>query len=303
MAHPAPRIERVPGVDNYLGETPVWCAAEQALYWINCEDPAELHRWRPDGGAHQVWPMPKRIGGVVLKEGGGVLVVLADGLYDFDLKSGALALRVASPLPAYVRLHETGCDRQGRFWVGAYDHNFTPTNRDARDGALLRLDGARLTPVVSGVSVSNGLAFSPDGRILYASDSPTRRIEAFDLDPATGALSNRRVFLDLPPGEGFVDGAAVDAEGGYWLATVGLGQLRRYRPDGELDRVIELPFSNPTKPAFGGPNLDVIYVTSTKLPMTLPGVAGAEQNGGLFAVHAGVRGLEDGLFRDASSKG
>jgi len=89
----------------------------------------------------------------------------------------------------------------------------------------------------------------------------------------------------------------VDAEGFYWLAVVGLGQLRRYRPDGTLDRTIALPFSSPTKPAFGGPDLDVIYVTSTKLPITQPGVAGAELNGGLFAVRAGVKGLAEPLLR------
>jgi sugar lactone lactonase YvrE len=298
---PAPTpvpIDRVPGVDNYLGETPLWSEEEQALYWINCEEPSELHRLVPASGAHDVWPMPGRIGGAVLRRGAPPLVVLADGIYDFEPKTGALKLRVASPMPAQVRLHETGCDRQGRLWVGGYDQAFTPTTRDARGAALLRLDGDKLTPVVTGVSVSNGLAFSPDGRTLYAADAPTRKVEAFDLDPATGALEGRRTFLELKPGEGFVDGATVDAEGGYWLAAVGAAQLRRYRPDGRLDRIVPLPFSAPTKPAFGGPDLDVIYVTSTKLPITLPGVGGAEQNGGLFAVRAGVRGLPEPLFRE-----
>jgi sugar lactone lactonase YvrE len=296
----AAKIERVAGIDNFLGETPVWSVEEQALYWINCEEPAELHRWSPGTDARDVWPMPRRIGGLVLRKGAPPLVVLADGLYDFEPVSGALKLRVPSPVPAHVRLHETGCDRQGRLWVGGYDHAFTPTNREACDAALLRLDGDKLTPVVPGVRVSNGMAFSPDGRTLYHSDSPTRRIDAFDLDPKTGALSNRRLFLELPQGEGFVDGAAVDAEGGYWLATVGLAQLRRYTTDGKLDRIVELPFSNPTKPAFGGPDLDVIYVTSTKLALTLPGVAGADQNGGLYAVRAGVRGLPEPLLREGA---
>jgi len=281
--------------DNYLGETPVWSVAEQALYWVNCENPPQLHRWRP-GGAHEVWPMPMRVGGLVLRAGGGALVVLADGLYDFDPADGRLERRVASPLPGHVKLHECQCDRQGRLWVGAYDHHFTPTNRDSRGGSFFRLDGGTLTPVIEGISVANGLAVSPDGRILYASDSPTRTVEAFDLDPASGALSNRRPFIALKEGEGFVDGAAVDAEGCYWLAAVGVGQLRRYRPDGALDRVVQLPCSNPTKPVFGGADLDVIYVTSTRLPISVPGVQGAGRNGGLFAVRAGVSGLADALL-------
>jgi sugar lactone lactonase YvrE len=302
MAQADARVDCALEADNYLGETPVWSVAEQALYWVNCENPPELHRWRPNeskdgGGAHDVWPMPDRVGGFVLKDGGGLLVVLADGLYDFDPSNAKLAKRVASPLPAHVKLHECQCDRQGRLWVGAYDHHFTPTNRDPRGGSFFRLDGETLTPVIGGINVANGLAVSPDGKTLYASDSPTRTVEAFDLDPATGALSNRRVFFTLKDGEGFVDGATVDAEGCYWLAAVGVGQLRRYRPDGALDRVVQLPCSNPTKPVFGGPDLDVIYVTSTKLAINMPGIKGAERNGGLFAVRAGVRGLADPALR------
>jgi L-arabinonolactonase len=286
-------VERVLDAGNYLGETPVWSAPEQVLYWVNCEHEAELHRWSPASGAHDVWPMPQRIGGFVLKPGGGALVVLADGLYDFDPGTAALTRRVASPLPPQVKLHECMCDRQGRLWVGAYDHDWSPQTPNSSKAAFFRLDRGGLTAVIPEIRVANGLAVSPDGRTLYAADSPSRRVDAFDLDPASGALSNKRIFLQLVDGEGFVDGATVDAEGCYWLAAVGAGKLRRYRPDGSLDRIIDLPFSNPTKPAFGGPGLDVIYVTSTKLPITLPGVAGAEQNGGLFAVKAGTRGIED----------
>lgn len=294
-------VERVLDADNHLGETPVWSAAEQALYWVNCEQPSALHRWSPATGERRTWAMPKRVGGYALKAGarehGGLVVVLADGIYDLDAASSEISLKAPSPLPAHVALHETGVDRQGRLWMGAYDHHWSPANRTSRDGALCRLDAGRLTPVVVGLSVANGLAFSPDGRILYIADSPSRRIEAFDLDPATGELSGRRLFVELPAGEGHIDGATVDADGGYWLAVVGLGQLRRYRPDGTLDRAIALPFSNPTKPAFGGPDLDVIYVTSTKLPITQPGVAGAALNGALYAVRAGVKGLEEPLLR------
>jgi L-arabinonolactonase len=290
-------IERALDADNHLGETPIWSVSDQALYWANCEQPSALERWSPATGERRTWAMPKRLGGFALKAGGGLVVVLADGLYELDDATGEVTLRTPSPLPPHVALHETGVDRQGRLWMGAYDHHWSPANRNSRDGALCRLDAGGLTPVVPGLSVANGLAFSPDGRTLYLADSPRRRVEAFDLDPATGALTGRRLFLELPAGEGHIDGATVDAEGGYWLAVVGVGQLRRYRPDGSLDRTIALPFSNPTKPAFGGPELDVIYLTSTKLPITQPGVAGAELNGGLYAVRAGVKGLEEPSLR------
>jgi L-arabinonolactonase len=275
---------------NHLGESPLWSARERALWWVNCEQPPELHRWQPESGAHDIWPMPQRIGGFVHKAGGGLLLALADGVYDFDLDSEALTLRAPSPLPPHVRLHECGCDRQGRLWVGSFDHHF-PADRGAAGGAWFRLDGNVLTPVISGVSVSNGLAFSPDGRTLYCANTPSRSVEAFDLEPETGDLSNRRLFLTLAPGDGHIDGATVDAEGGYWLA------VRRYRPDGSLDQTIALPCSNPTKPTFGGADMETLYITSTKLVIK-DAAPGAATNGGLFAVLSGFSGNEDSLFMD-----
>ncbi len=277
--------------DNYLGETPIWSVADQALWWINCEHPPELHCWTPGSGVHAKWPMQQRIGGFVPKAGGGLLVALADGLYDFAPESGTLALRVRSPLPASVKLHECHCDRQGRFWIGSYDHAF-PADREARGGSWFRLDGDQLTPVITSISVANGLTFSPDGRTMYAADSPTRQVEAFDLDPETGALSNRRPFLRLGDGEGFVDGATVDALGGYWLANVGAGALRRYYPDGMLDRIVPLPFSNPTKPAFGGADLRTLYITSTKMPMAAT-MTPTSPNGGIYALRPGEVGVAE----------
>jgi L-arabinonolactonase len=284
---------RILDLNNHLGESPLWSAEEQALYWVNCEQPPELHRWSFGSGAHDKWLMPLRIGGLVLRRGGRVTVALADGIYDFDPTSETLSLRVKSPLPEYVKLHECQCDRQGRLWVGSYDHHFTSTNRDAKGGSFFRLDGDTLTAAIGGVSVSNGLAFSPDGRVLYATDSPTRLIEAFDLDPASGTLSRRRPFTSLPQGEGFPDGATVDAEGGYWLAAVSVGTLRRHRADGSLDRVISLPFSNPTKPAFGGPGLDIVFVTSTMLKF---GASSGEGNGGVYGLKVGAQGVPESLL-------
>ena len=281
---------------NHLGETPVWSAAEQALWWVNCEEPPELHRWHPASGAHRVWPMPRRIGGFVLKADGGLLVALKDGIYDFVPTSGKLVLRAPSPFPPHVNMHECTTDRQGRFWIGGYDTRF-PADRSASDAGYCRLEGDRLVIAAGGVHVSNGLAFSPDGRTMYGTSSPTSRVDAFDLDPATGALSNRRAFLTLAPGEGFADGACVDSQGGYWLANVGAGALRRYLPDGTLDRIVALPFAFPTKPAFGGADLNRLYITSGQnaapllMQPTLPG-------GAVFALDPGETGLADVPFAD-----
>jgi L-arabinonolactonase len=279
---------------NHLGESPLWSVRERALWWVNCEQPPELHRWQPESGAHDIWPMPKRIGGFVHKADGGLLLALADGVYDFDLESEALTLRAPSPLPPHVKLHECGCDRQGRLWVGSFDHRF-PADRGAAGGAWFRLDGNVLTPVIDGVSVSNGLAFSADGRTLYCANTPSRCVEAFDLESATGELSNRRLFLTLAPGDGHIDGATVDAQGGYWLAVVATGTVRRYRPDGSLDQTIALPCSNPTKPTFGGADMETLYVTSTKLVIKTD-APGAGGNGGLFFARPGFTGISDAAF-------
>lgn len=280
--------------DNHLGETPVWSVQDQALWWVNCEQPAQIHRWSPQTGSHVIWSMPKRVGGFVIKSKGGLLVALSDGLYDFSPASGAVSLRVASPLPDHVGLHECQCDRQGRLWVGGFDHHY-PADRSASGAGYFRLDGDQLVKVVDGVAVANGLAVSPDGRTLYAHPSPRRDVEAFDLNADTGALSNRRTFLTLEAGFGFIDGATVDAEGGYWLAVVGAGVLRRYTPDGVLDLEIGLPFSNPTKPAFGGPDMKTLYVTSTRLRLGSNGPMAAA-NGGLFSLRPGQTGVPDTLF-------
>ena len=287
-------ITRVLDADNFLGEGPMWLPQTQTLWWVNCDQPPELHRWGPQTRVHDRWPMPGRVGGFVHKRDGGLLVALADGLYDFDPESTQLNLRAPSPLPAHVKLHECQCDRQGRFWVGAYDHHF-PANRAATGASYFRLDGEALTPVIDGIAVANGLAFSPDGRTMYVCASPRRTIDAFDLDARTGALSNRRTFVTVEEGRGHIDGATVDAEGGYWLALVGAGALRRYRPDGQLDREISLPFSGPTKPAFGGPDLATLYITSTKM-LNSPETSRADLNGGVFALRPGPRGLPEAPF-------
>lgn len=275
--------------DNHLGETPVWCDIAQVLWWVNCEHPAELHRWDPATDERRDWAMPQRIGGFVLAAEGRLLIALADGVYDFDPADGALILRARSPLPSHVPLHECRCDRQGRFWVGSFDQHF-PADRNARGGCWFRLDGDRLTPVIEGISVANALAFSPDGRTIYLSDSPTRRVDAYDLDPATGAIGGGRPFLSLGQGEGFVDGATVDAQGAYWLANVSAGALRRYLPDGTLDRIIPLPFSNPTKPCFGGADLGILFVTSTKMAMPT-NISASAENGGVYALVPGEIGI------------
>lgn len=279
---------------NHTGETPVWSVAEKALYWIDCHGPPRIQRWDARTEAVRTWEMPERCGGLVLKAGGGALVTLASGLFDFDFNSDALEQRIWSPLLPHVALHECALDPSGRFWVGAIDTTIGPGNIHPGGAKLFRLHGDQLVTVIEGISCANGLAFSPDGKVLYISDSTTQRCDAYDLDITTGAISDRRTFFQLAPNDGFVDGAAVDSEGGYWAALVYAGKLRRYLPDGSLDLEITLPFDNPTKPAFGGSDMRTMFITSTS--ETLGEVPANPHDGGLFAFDANVTGRAEPLF-------
>jgi sugar lactone lactonase YvrE len=290
-----PEVTRIGGGEDAIGETPVWCAEENALYWIDCDGPPRLQRWDAATGETASWAMPERIGGFAFKAGGGALVTLASGLHDFDFASGALTPRTASPLSDEVSLHECACDRAGRFWVGSIDHRVGPANLHPGGARLFRLDGATLVPMIEGLSCANGLAFSPAGDALYISDSTTMRCDRYPLDPATGELGERTTFFELGEGDGFVDGATVDAEGGYWASLVYAGKLRRYRPDGAPDVEIRLPFANPTKLAFGGPAMRTMFVTTIR--HGLDGKQASPLDGGLFRIESAYAGLSDPVFR------
>lgn len=288
-----PEVSRIGKIEDELGETPVWHAAENALYWIDCEGPC-IRRWQADTGETTSWTMPERVGGIVFKAGGGALVTLGSGIFDFDFATGELTLRAASPLGSEASLHECACDPAGRFWVGAIDHRVGLDNLHPGGGKLFRLDGDRLVPVIEGISCANGLAFSPGGDTLYLSDSTTMRCDRYALDPATGALGERSTFFALAPDDGFVDGAAVDAEGGYWVSLVFSGKLRRYLPDGTADVELRLPFANPTKLAFGGPGMTSMFVTTIR--HGLDGRQSSPLDGGLFRIDGDYAGRLDPVF-------
>lgn len=285
--------------DDYLGETPVWSTTEQALYWVNCEEPPRVRRWAPGSDEIQSWPMPDRTGGLALRRDGDPIVCTGPAVYNLDKATGALSLIARSPFPDYVKLHESCIDRRGRLWVGVFDMRLNPQNFHPGGGALFRLEGDKLIPMVPNFSVANGLAFSPDGTVMYFTNATTGVIWAADIDPASGAILGMREFLRMAEGE-IGDGATVDADGGYWLAMVTHGEVRRYRPDGTLDRAVKTPCSQPTKPAFGGKDLRTMYVTSTKLAIAeMIGSAEVdrpEPNGGIFEVDAGVVGLAEPFF-------
>ena len=287
-----PGIDLVVAAENLCDETPVWHRGECALYWIDC-DGQLLLRWDEATGDVKRWQMPERVGGITLKQGGGALVTLASGLFDFDFASKALIKRITSPQGPHVAMHESGIDPNGRFWVGGINHEINPGNMNPGGANLYRLDGDQLIREISGISCANGLAFSPDGKLLYLSDSPTQRCDRYAID-ADGSLGPRETFFELKDGEGFVDGSTVDSEGCYWATLVSVGKLRRYRPDGTPELEVKLPFNNPTKVGFGGKDLKRLFITSMSL--TLGGTNPLALDGGLFAFDVEVAGLPEPML-------
>ncbi|MFT0532623.1 SMP-30/gluconolactonase/LRE family protein [Castellaniella hirudinis] len=289
--------ELVVHLRDQTGESPVWHAAEQALYWVDI--PAGLlHRWRLADGQHCSWRAGQQLACLARLPDGAWLGAAEAGVYRLrpraDQRLGLdLLAPVRHPL-AGMRFNDGRCDRQGRFWVGSMLSD-NPQARAA--GALYRLAGpaaaARLDVVLDGLITPNGLGFSPDGRTMYLSDSHASRqtVWAFDFDPDDGVPSRRRVFIDRLPG-GRPDGAAVDVDGGYWICGNDAGLVHRYAPDGRLDRSLKVPVAKPAMCAFGGPDLDTLFVTSIRLP----GTPATALDGALFALRPGVRGMLEPVY-------
>lgn len=276
-----------------LAESPVWSVAEQALWFVDINT-AALHRFSPGSGRHDNWPMQQAIGCIALAANGGPVAALRDGIYRLDLDGHEHRLLAAAPYdPATTRFNDGGCDRQGRFWAGSM---FEP--RTHADGGLYRLEGTALRQagIVGGLTTSNGLAWSPDGRIMYHADTPTCQVHAYDYDTANGSLSNRRLFLDLTDTGERPDGATVDSAGNYWVALYGAGRVAQFSPEGRRLRDIPLPVKAPTMPCFGGADLRTLYITTARQKHTAEELARMPLAGGIFAVGVDVPGLPEPLF-------
>lgn len=275
-----------------LGECPVWSAAEGALYWIDIHAPA-LHRLDVGSGASRSWPMPSRIGSFGLRKSGGAVVALVDGFHRLDLDTGALSFVAGPEHVAGTRFNDGKVSPDGRFFAGTMDEE--ALSRPI--AALFRLDpDGSVHRVVDGLIVSNGLAWTADGRTMFHSDSKAQTIWAYDYDPGDGTLSDRRVLARPTEEIGRPDGAAADVEGCYWSAGISAGVLNRWAPDGSLDRTIALPCSNPTMPCFGGPDLKTIFVTSLRHGVLPEVLAATPLSGGIFAVQVDVPGVPVARF-------
>jgi sugar lactone lactonase YvrE len=282
-----------------LGERPFWDAGRACLMWVDI-NAGHLHQHRPGAGDEIVLDLSgEALGAAAPRRGGGYVLATAAG---FRLTGppgrggGVRASRVQIEegalrppgMAADTRFNDGACDPAGRFWAGTVTGDVRPGA-----GALYRLDpDGTVTTVLDGVTESNGLGWSPDGGTFYFIDSgePEPRIRAFRFEAASGELGRSRDLARFPGGGPVPDGLVVDAEGTLWVAIWGAGQVHRYAPDGELLTVLPVPASQPTCPAFGGPGLDVLYLTTAWQDMTAGQRATEPLAGHVLRARPGARG-------------
>jgi sugar lactone lactonase YvrE len=276
-----------------IAESPVWHQESQSLYWTEIHG-YRLHRLDVNSGRNETWRVKEKVSSFAICNEHLLIAALHSGFALIDLKNQTLA-RIAQPFDSSLNVHlnDGRCDRSGRFfWAGTLHQP-----RTLKNGALFRLSAdGECCQVADGVIASNGVAFSPDNRILYYADSRGPLIWAFDHDPLTGNLCNRRVFVTLPVGKGLPDGAAVDSEGYYWSALFMGRRILRFRPDGTVDREIEMPFDNPTMVAFGGSDYRTLFITSGKGNLTPEQLSGQPLAGGIFKMRVDTPGLPEPRF-------
>lgn len=287
------RIEIFSEDRNALGEGPLWDVAEQRLYWIDSYGPA-VYSCDANGKDRKSWALPEPIGALALREKGGAILSLRSGFHALDFKTGEVALIAATqPGELTPRMNDGKVDRQGRFIAGSMD--FEERNPV---GKLFRLDAdLSVHQLDHGIICSNGPCFSLDGKTLYFADTGKKVIYAYDYDTASGNVRSRRVFASFENQRGLPDGATVDAEGYVWSCEVYSGRLIRFDPNGVVDRIVGLPVQSTTSLIFGGPNLDIAYVTSMARPHN--GTYHREHEAGcVFAIHGlGVRGVPEPRFK------
>ena len=281
-----------------VGESPVWDGARQCLWWVDIPGQA-LWCWHGASGRARHWPTPEQTGCIALAAGSEAL---PHGQWVAAMETGVARLtprddgsvgcewiaRINQP-DAGMRFNDGRCDRQGRLRAGTMVMDMSLARAA---GSLYALDGRQLRPLQAGFITPNGMAFSPDGRTMYLSDShpQVQTVWAYDYDTDSGTPRNGRVLIDFKPLPGRPDGAAVDADGGYWVCGNDAGLVHRFTPDGRLDRSLPVPVKKPAMCAFGGTGLDTLFVTSIR-----PGGDLSDQPlaGGVFALRPGVRGLDE----------
>lgn len=286
--------EQLVRAQNQLGETPIWSPDENALYWVDWGGRPSC-RFDPATGEFNTFPVNLPVTALARRAAGGWIAIAQDGLYAWDPKTNNYQLLVGPPVPGRPEICYNDCavDRQGRLLIGTTNmqDGFLP------DGGLYRLDpDGSLHELDLGYATANGIGVSPDGKTVYVTDMRHHQIMVLDYDTINGTVSNRRLFAHVPEEEGMPDGLIVDAEGYVWSGHWAGWKLTRYAPDGSIERQIQFPVQHVISFAFGGKDLDELYVTTAWW-----GFSEAEREqqpcaGDLFLVKTGIKGLVEPAF-------
>lgn len=286
------RYEILAPAGQILAESANWCSRDKSLWWVDIRA-HQVKRWSSSTDKIDIWILPEVCAAVIPTSGEEVVVALREGLHLLDPNTGAVInlLKLESDLPEN-RLNEAKCDRQGRLWCGSmWDFGKHPT------GSLYRIDSDLEVSIVRrGLTIPNGLAFSPNGREMFFVDSITGCIECADYDTHTGLPGPWRNLVQEGALQGLPDGGTVDADGCIWSTRYGAGCIARYTPKGKLDRLINLPVSQPTSCTFGGENLDTLFITSASQRMSSQALLAEPLAGAVIALRPGVQGLPEPTF-------
>lgn len=283
-------VECVLDARAQVGEGATWCAQSQRLLWVDVWR-REVHRFDPVSGLDQSWELPEKAGCVAPAGPDHLIVGLETGLFSFVPSSGKLSACAPLAHGGDNRCNDSVVDPAGRLWCGTMP---LAGLKGGPTGELFSLEpGGQARRRFGNLTLSNGLACSPDGRTLYLSDShpAVNRIWCFDLDPDCGDLGRQRLFLDGAQLPGRPDGATVDIDGCYWICAIDGGAVLRITPDGRIDRRIDLPVSKPSKLAIGGARLDTLFITSISATLTDAARQAEPLAGGVFALHVGPIGI------------
>jgi sugar lactone lactonase YvrE len=280
-------VELILDAQAQVGEGPVWDDANGTLVWVDIMG-HRVHRYDPAAGRDSATDVGQPVGAAVLRrDQPGLVLALRDGFAVLDEGSGRVDLvaAVEADVPS-TRMNDGKCDPGGRFWAGTMAFDVTPGV-----AALYRLGpDFQVTRVIDNITLSNGLDWSPDGRLMYYIDSMSQGVDVMDFNALDGSVSGRRRLITVPPEQGLPDGMTVDAEGYLWVALHGSGSIRRYTPDGQVERVVRVPPTMVTCCAFGGPDLSDLYITTMNYGMSEAARQAQPLAGALFRCHPGVRG-------------
>ncbi|MBA3973776.1 MAG: hypothetical protein C0504_06100 [Candidatus Solibacter sp.] len=275
-----------------LGEGPVWDDRTRHLVWVDIMA-GRVNLFDPLTGSNHVFETGTPVGAATLCESGALLLAIQDGFAQLDPATGAVAPFAGFPdASPDVRMNDAKCDPQGRLWAGTMAFDMHPAG-----GALYRLDpDSSIAAILPSVTISNGIDWSLDGLTMYYVDTPTLRVDCFDFHPASGAISNRRPFVEIEQPGAYPDGLTIDAQGNLWLALWGGWGVGCYSPQGELIAKVDVPASQTTSCAFGGENLDDLYITSARTGLSAGDLAQQPLAGSLFRVRPGVKGRPANRF-------